>query len=79
VACANCGEERPARIGYFHAQQYDHVRVEVCDSCMHYIKGIDLTKLGLAAPLIDEVAAAPLDLWARERGYIKIELNLAGL
>jgi formate dehydrogenase accessory protein FdhE len=79
VSCANCGEERPAKVGYFHTPQYDHVRVEACDGCKHYIKGIDLTKLGFAAPLIDEVAAASLDLWARERGYTKIELNLVGL
>ena len=79
VVCANCGEERPGKIGYFHTPQYDHVRVEACDSCKHYIKGIDLTRFGLAVPLVDEVAAAPLDLWARERGYTKIELNLVGL
>ena len=79
VVCANCGEERPGKIGYFHTPQYDHVRVEACDTCKHYIKGIDLTRLGLAVPLVDEVAAAPLDLWARERGYTKIELNLVGL
>jgi len=79
VSCVNCGEERPAKIGYFHTPQYDHVRVEACDNCKHYIKGIDLTRLGFAVPLIDEVAAASLDLWARERGYTKIELNLVGL
>ncbi|HJQ71415.1 MAG TPA: formate dehydrogenase accessory protein FdhE [Blastocatellia bacterium] len=79
VVCAGCGEERPAKLGYFHTPEYDHVRVEACDTCLHYIKGIDLTRLGFAAPLVDEVAAAPLDLWARERGYTKIELNLVGL
>ena len=79
VVCANCGEVRPAELGYYHAPEYDHVRVEVCDTCKHYIKGIDLTRLGFAVPLVDEVATAPLDLWARERGYEKIELNLVGL
>jgi len=79
VVCAHCGEERPAKLGYFHAPEYDHVRIEACDSCGHYIKGIDLTKLGLAVPLVDEVASAPLDLWAREQGYTKIELNMVGL
>jgi formate dehydrogenase accessory protein FdhE len=79
VVCANCGEERPAKLAYFHTPEYDHLRVEACDACGHYIKGIDLTRLGLAAPLVDEIAAAPLDLWARERGYTKIELNLVGL
>jgi formate dehydrogenase accessory protein FdhE len=79
VVCANCGEERPAKLGYFHSPDFDHIRIEACDSCKHYIKGVDLTRFGLAAPLVDELYAAPLDLWARERGYTKIELNLVGL
>jgi formate dehydrogenase maturation protein FdhE len=29
--------------------------------------------------VVDEVAAAALDVWAREHGYAKIELNLVGL
>ncbi|MGH9852845.1 MAG: formate dehydrogenase accessory protein FdhE, partial [Blastocatellia bacterium] len=79
VVCVNCGEERPAQLAYFSAPEYQHVRIEACDSCGHYLKGIDLTRLGLAVPLVDEVAAAPLDLWARAQGYTKIELNLIGL
>jgi formate dehydrogenase maturation protein FdhE len=77
--CANCGEENPIKIGYYHSPEYDHVRVEACDTCKYYIKAVDLTKYGLAVPLIDEVAAAPLDLWIRERGYTKIEMNLLGV
>jgi len=79
VVCANCGEERPAKLGYYHSPDFDHVRVEACDTCHHYLKGIDLTRFGLADPLVDEVAAAPLDLWAVEHSYTKIELNLVGL
>ena len=79
VVCANCGEENPIKIGYYHSPEYDHVRVEACDTCKYYIKAVDLTKYGLAVPLIDEVAAAPLDLWIRERGYTKIEMNLLGV
>jgi FdhE protein len=79
VLCANCGEERPALLGYFHTPAYDHVRIEACDTCKRYIKGVDLTRLGLAVPVVDEVAAAPLDVWAHEHGYTKIELNLVGL
>jgi formate dehydrogenase maturation protein FdhE len=40
---------------------------------------VDLTRLGFAVPLVDEVATAALDVWAREHGYKKIELNLVGL
>jgi FdhE protein len=79
VVCANCGEERPAKLGYFHSPEFDHIRIEACDTCKHYIKGIDLTRLGFAAPLVDEIYSAPLDLWAREHGYTKIELNLVGV
>ena len=79
VVCANCGEERPAKLGYFQSPVYEHVRIEACDTCRHYIKGVDLTRLGLAVPLVDEVAAAALDLWAHGHGYTKIELNLVGL
>jgi formate dehydrogenase accessory protein FdhE len=79
VVCANCGEERPSKLGYFQSPEYEHIRIEACDTCRYYIKGVDLTRLGLAIPLVDEVAAAALDLWAREHGYAKIELNLVGL
>jgi formate dehydrogenase accessory protein FdhE len=79
VVCANCGEEQPSKLGYFQSPQWDHVRIEACDSCKHYIKGIDLTRRGLAEPMVDEIDAAPLDLWATEHGYTKIELNLVGL
>ena len=79
VVCVYCGEEDERKTGYFHTPVFDHLRVDACESCKHYLKTVDLTKLGLAVPLVDEVAGAPLDLWARERGYEKIELNLLGL
>lgn len=79
VVCASCGEERPSQLSYYQTKEYEHVRVEACESCKHYLKGIDLTRLGFAVPLVDEVATAALDLWATEMGYAKLELNLVGL
>ncbi|HKR11309.1 MAG TPA: formate dehydrogenase accessory protein FdhE [Pyrinomonadaceae bacterium] len=79
VVCANCGEEEPSKLAYYQAKEIDHVRVEACETCKHYLKGVDLTRRGTAQPLVDEVAAAALDLWATEHGYMKIELNLIGL
>lgn len=78
VVCASCGEERPSQLSYYQTNDYEHVRIEACDSCKQYIKGVDLTRLGYAVPLVDDVATAALDLWATERGYSKIELNLVG-
>jgi formate dehydrogenase maturation protein FdhE len=54
------------------------VRVEACDSCLTYIKTVDLTKNALAVPVVDEIAAVSLDVWAQERGYRKLETNLLG-
>jgi formate dehydrogenase accessory protein FdhE len=79
VVCANCGEENPVKLAYFQTTTLNHVRIEACDTCKYYLKSVDLTRLGHAQPLVDEVAAAPLDLWAIEHGYTKIELNLVGL
>jgi len=79
VVCAYCGEEDPSKLSYFQTSEYEHVRIEACDSCKYYIKSVDLTRLGFADPLVDDVATAALDLWALEKGYTKIELNLIGL
>jgi formate dehydrogenase maturation protein FdhE len=79
VVCASCGEEGERNVGYFHTPELDHVRVDACESCKRYLKTVDLTRLGLAVPLVDEVAGASLDLWARDQGFEKIELNLLGL
>jgi FdhE protein len=79
LLCTNCGEEDPARLAYFQSPQYDHVRIDTCDTCKYYIKSVDLTRLGLAVPLVDEVAAASLDIWAKQQGLTKIELNVVGL
>jgi FdhE protein len=79
VLCAHCGEEDEHKLGYFHSPDYDHLRIDACESCRRYLKSVDLGRFGLAVPLVDEVAGAPLDIWARDHGYKKIELNLVGL
>ena len=79
VVCAHCGEEDEAKLGYFRSEEFAHLRIDSCDTCRRYLKTIDLGRLGLAVPLVDEVAGAALDAWAVERGYEKIELNLVGM
>jgi FdhE protein len=76
--CVACGEVDDKRLGYFHTPELDHLRVDVCESCRSYVKSVDLAKLGVAVPLVDEIVGAPLDAWARDRGYAKVELNLLG-
>jgi FdhE protein len=79
ILCPNCGEEDERRLGYFHAPEFAHLRVDACDACRRYLKTVDLTRLGIAVPIVDEVAGASLDIWANGQGYEKIELNLLGL
>lgn len=79
ISCAQCQEVDPYKLPYYQTEQIPTVRVEACDTCKHYIKGVDLTKDGLAVPLVDEIATPALDLWAQENGYTKVELNLAGI
>ena len=76
VLCPNCGEEDKDRLPVYTATAFDHVRVEACESCRTYIKSIDLTKNGLAIPCVDEIASIPLDLWAAEAGYQKLQRNV---
>ena len=78
IYCPACGEEREPQMGFYAAPEIAHVRVDVCDTCHTYLKTVDLTKLGLAVPAVDELAAIPLDLWAREHGYAKLQMNLLG-
>ena len=78
IYCPACGEEREPQMAYYSAPEITHVRVDVCDTCHIYLKSIDLTKTGLAVAVVDELATTPLDLWAREHGYEKLQINLLG-
>jgi FdhE protein len=79
VVCPGCGQEDHATLPVYTAAELPHIRVECCDTCRTYIKTIDLTKNGLAEPLVDELASVPLNLWAQEHGYVKLQLNLLGM
>lgn len=78
IYCPACGEEREPQMAFYSAPEIAHVRVDVCDTCHTYLKSIDLTKTGLAVPVVDELATIPLDLWAHEHGYHKLQVNLLG-
>ena len=78
IYCPACGEEREPQMAFYSTPDIAHVRVDVCDTCHTYLKSIDLTKMGLAVPVVDDLATIPLDLWARKHGYHKLQINLLG-
>ena len=79
IVCPACGEEAAEKLAVYTADQFPHVRVEACDTCRNYIKTVDLTKNGRAVPVVDELAAIPLDLWAQQHAYVKLRANMLGI
>ncbi len=79
IVCPGCGEEDVHKLAVYTANEIAHVRVEACDTCHQYIKTVDLTKDGHAVPAVDELATLPLNLWAADHGYTKIQTNLLGI
>jgi formate dehydrogenase maturation protein FdhE len=78
IFCAKCGEEKEQKLPVYVAEQFPHIRMECCETCRHFLRTIDLTKDGNAVPLVDDLAAVPLSLWAEENGYERIQGNLLG-
>ncbi|HXJ41978.1 MAG TPA: formate dehydrogenase accessory protein FdhE [Bryobacteraceae bacterium] len=79
IVCPACGEEAADKLAVYTADQFPHVRIDACDSCGHYIKTIDLSRNGRAIPVVDDLASIPLDLWALEHSYSKLQINLLGI
>lgn len=79
LLCPACGQDKELNLPVYTSEGLPYIRVESCDSCRHYLLSVDLSRNGLAVPLVDQMAGAPLDLWASEKGYTKIATHLLGL
>lgn len=78
ILCPTCGEATENKLPVYVAEQFPHIRVEACETCRYYIRTIDLTKDGHAVPIVDDLAALPLTLWADEHNYSRLRPNLLG-
>jgi hypothetical protein len=90
--CPACGEGAGARLsvlgetlpkgalapGDGRPAVFPHMRIESCGTCRRYLLNVDLGRDPSAVPEVDELAAVPLDLFARERGLEKVTPNLMG-
>lgn len=79
LSCPCCRESDKRKLSYFVAQECPSVRLDVCDTCGKYIKTIDMGIDPEAVPVVDELATITLDIWVKQRGYKKLELNIAGI
>ena len=79
LTCPHCGETEADKLPVHTAESIAHVRVDACTTCSRYIKTVDLRKRGDADPLVDELAAVELDIWAQDQGLTKLRANVLGL
>jgi FdhE protein len=79
MTCASCGETSGAKMPILSdVDLFPHLRIDACEICRGYLITVDQRKDPRAVPVVDELAALPLDLVAAERGYTKIARNLMG-
>ncbi len=61
-----------------NAPQFPHIRIDGCLSCSRYLLTVDAGRDRHAVPVVDELAAIPLSLYAQERGLRKVVANQMG-
>jgi formate dehydrogenase accessory protein FdhE len=80
MVCAGCGEATGGRLPvYSDGERFPHLRIEGCETCRGYLVAVDARRDAAAVPEVDELAALPLDLYAKERGLHKVTPNLMGM
>jgi FdhE protein len=78
MTCVSCRETEGSKMPILSDDTLPHLRLDACDTCRSYLISVDTRREPGAVPLVDEIAALPLDLAAAERGYTKIARNVMG-
>jgi FdhE protein len=72
AVCPACAEVRVEQLPVFRDETWPAVRLEACDTCHVAVKTIDRSVDGHADPVVDDLAALPLDLWAASQHYRRL-------
>lgn len=73
VSCPGCGNEEPERLGLLATPERPFERADTCDACKRYILCLDATEfINLPDPSISALAMLPLELHARQAGYVPL-------
>jgi FdhE protein len=79
MTCVACGETESSKLVVLaDPEQLPHLRIDACERCKRYIVSVDARLEAHAVPVVDEIAALPLDIAAAKRGFTKITPNLMG-
>jgi len=79
LRCPACGQAKEGRLVSYAAPEFPHLQVQACEDCRAYLLLVDRARDPEAIPEVDELAGLPLDLWAQQQGYRKMQRNLAGV
>ncbi len=69
LVCPFCGNKEQESLQYFHAEGEEAHRIDLCDKCHQYIKTIDLRKIEVIDPILEDLATLHLDILASQKGY----------
>ena len=74
-SCAVCGNKEQSSLEYFHGEEEEAFRIDLCDKCHHYIKTIDYRILEASDPFLEDLATLHLDVVAVQKGYAEAAPN----
>ena len=72
VSCSACGNRDAGSLQYFHVDGDASCRVDLCDSCHHFVKTIDLRGREDCDPCLEDIATLHLDVVAAQKGYTRV-------
>jgi len=69
LACPFCENKEQGSLHYFYPEGEEAYRIDLCDKCHQYIKTIDLRKMKVIDPILEDLATLHLDILASHKGY----------
>ncbi len=67
--CPFCGNKDQSSLQYFFGEGEESYRIDTCNQCNQYIKTIDLRKMDLIDPTLEDLATLHLDLIASKKEF----------
>lgn len=69
ISCPFCTNKEQESLLYFYGEGEEAYRIDTCEKCKQYIKTIDLRKIELIDPILEDISTLHLDLLASKKGY----------
>lgn len=77
--CPACGRSGKDHVVQYSSAELQTVRMLACETCRCYVYTVERSQDREAIADVDELTALPLDVWAAEQGFRKLQPNLLGI